>query len=169
MTSDRHELLGGLSSLLWRERQLLELLLFKLTEEQLVLRAGDDRWLARATREVELVVDQLQLAELGREVEVVGVCRELGLGDGLTLRTLVDVVEEPWSEIFTKHREAFLELTREITDTAAANRTLVQRAQAATRATLDWLDGRGEATGGYTATGRAAPTTTRATLHDWAV
>src|SRR5438045_4734995 len=37
--------LAELSSILWRERDMLELLLFKLEEEQLVLAAGRTRWL----------------------------------------------------------------------------------------------------------------------------
>ena len=37
--------LSDVSNILWRERQLLELLVFKLEEEQLVLAAGRSRWL----------------------------------------------------------------------------------------------------------------------------
>ena len=58
-----------LSAVLWRERQLLELLLFKLEEEQLVLSSGRTRWLGHATREVEQVLDQIRTAELGRSME----------------------------------------------------------------------------------------------------
>ena len=45
-----------LSALLWRERELLELLTFKLEEEQLLLTAGRTRWIEHATREVEQVL-----------------------------------------------------------------------------------------------------------------
>ena len=38
--------LSDVSNILWRERQLLELLLFKLEEEQLVLASGRARWLS---------------------------------------------------------------------------------------------------------------------------
>jgi len=41
-----------LSAQLWKERELLELLLFKLEEEQLLLIAGKSRWISHATREV---------------------------------------------------------------------------------------------------------------------
>ena len=51
--------LTDLSSVLWRSRELLELLLFKLEEEQLLLAANRSRWLAHATREVEVVLDRL--------------------------------------------------------------------------------------------------------------
>ena len=40
-----------LSLILWRERELLETMLYKLEVEQLVLSSGRTRWLAHATRE----------------------------------------------------------------------------------------------------------------------
>ena len=43
-----------LSQILWRERELLDSLLFKLEMEQLVLGSGRTRWLARAAKEVAL-------------------------------------------------------------------------------------------------------------------
>ena len=58
--------LSELSDVLWTERRLLELLLFKLEEEQLVLTSGRTRWLAHATREVETVLDQIRDAELAK-------------------------------------------------------------------------------------------------------
>ena len=58
--------LADLASILWREREMLELLLFKLEEEQLVLAGGRTRWLAHATREVEVVLEEI------RRTEVVG-------------------------------------------------------------------------------------------------
>ena len=56
--------LADLSSILWREREMLELLLFKLEEEQLVLAGNRTRWLAHATREVEMVLDQIRRTEV---------------------------------------------------------------------------------------------------------
>ncbi|HUX71839.1 MAG TPA: flagellar protein FlgN, partial [Cellulomonadaceae bacterium] len=38
-----------LSDVLWQERHLLELLLFKLEEEQMILTSGRTRWLGHAT------------------------------------------------------------------------------------------------------------------------
>ena len=43
---------NDLSAVLWRERELLELLTFKLEEEQLLLAAGRSRWISHASREV---------------------------------------------------------------------------------------------------------------------
>jgi len=48
------EQLNEVSNILWRERNLLELLAFKLDAERLLARAGRTRWLARADHEVEV-------------------------------------------------------------------------------------------------------------------
>src|SRR5688572_9487932 len=71
--------LRDVSAVLWKERHLLELPLFKLEEEQLLLAAGRNRWLPRATREVEMVLEELRHTELERAVEVERVSAELGL------------------------------------------------------------------------------------------
>jgi len=57
--------LTDLASVLWRSRELLEMLLFKLEEEQLLLAAGRSRWLSHATREVEVVLDQIRQKKEG--------------------------------------------------------------------------------------------------------
>jgi hypothetical protein len=56
-----------LSTRLWRERCVLELLRFKLAEEHLILASGHHSWLDRATAEVEQVVEMLELADTERE------------------------------------------------------------------------------------------------------
>ena len=85
--------LREVSAILWRERHLLELLLFKLDEEQLVLAAGRTRWLPRATREVEMVLEEIRQTELERAVEVSRVALELGLPAGAGLRQLADAAQ----------------------------------------------------------------------------
>ena len=52
--------LSEVSNILWRERQLLDLLVFKLEEEQLVLASGRTRWLSHATREVETILAEIK-------------------------------------------------------------------------------------------------------------
>ena len=51
--------LAEVSNILWQERNLLELLQFKLDEQQLLLAAGKSRWLPYATSELERVLDVL--------------------------------------------------------------------------------------------------------------
>jgi hypothetical protein len=107
--------LREVSAVLWRERHLLELLLFKLDEEQLVLAAGHTRWLPRATREMEMVVEEIRETELERAVEVSRVTNDLRLPAEAGLRQLADATQPPWQGILLEHRQAFLTLTDEIT------------------------------------------------------
>jgi len=128
--------LSELSDVLWTERRLLELLLFKLEEEQLVLTSGRTRWLAHATREVETVLDQIRDAELGRSVEADAVAIELGLEPGSTLQTLAQHAPAPWDDLLQAHRDAFVQLTTEIAQLADGNRELLALSHRATQETL---------------------------------
>jgi hypothetical protein len=159
--------LGDVSNMLWRERQLLELLIFKLEEEQLVLAAGRTRWLAHATREVESVLAEIKRIELERAVVVAAAATELGLSGAPSLRELGDVVADPWNTIFTEHRRALLELAQEIDGVASANRELLQRGQQAARealATIGEID-----IGAYDASGSAADKSMALRLIDEAI
>lgn len=133
--------LAQLSNLLWRERDMLELLLFKLEEEQLLLAAGKSQWIGRATHEVEVVLEAIGQAELVRASEVDAVSRELGLAPDTSLRELADRAPAPWGDILTEHREKFLEVTAAITALAEVNRELVTTGQRAAIAALRTLDG----------------------------
>jgi hypothetical protein len=137
--------LREVSAILWRERHLLELLLFKLDEEQLVLAAGRSRWLARATREVEMVLEEIRQTELERAVEVSRVAADLGLPAGASLRQLAEASPAPWNGMLMEHRQAFLTLTEEITTLVQSNRELLVRGQKAVRDVLASIgDGRVE-------------------------
>lgn len=128
--------LADLSSILWREREMLELLLFKLEEEQLVLAGGRTRWLAHATREVEMVLDQIRATEVLRAAAVESIAKELGIGPNPSLSDLADAVDAPWTDLLRQHRRAFLALTTEITGLAEANRDLLTAGQRAVHETM---------------------------------
>jgi flagellar biosynthesis/type III secretory pathway chaperone len=133
---NREMALSELSDVLWTERNLLELLLFKLEEEQLVLTSGRTRWLGHATREVETVLDQIRDAELGRSVESDAVALELGLAPGSGLAALAEHAPAPWDELLRAHRDAFVTLTTEIAQLADGNRELLAMSHRATQETL---------------------------------
>jgi hypothetical protein len=134
--------LHEVSAILWRERNLLELLLFKLEEEQLVLASGRSRWLAHATREVEAVLDRIKDAELARSMEVDAAAPQLLLRPGASLRELAESAPPPWGTMFEDHRQAFLELTEEIVAVANANKELLARGAQAVRDTLSTISDR---------------------------
>lgn len=152
--------LQEISNILWRERQLLELLLFKLEEEQLLLAAGRTRFLAHATREVEAVLDELKQAELVRAAAVDAVAAELGLPANPSLRELAAAAPAPWGSILGEHRDAFLAATQEITAVAEANRQLLGNGQQAVREAMRWVDVPDDTYG----PGRSAPAPARTAL-----
>jgi len=142
--------LREVSAILWRERHLLELLLFKLDEEQLVLAAGRTRWLPRATREVEMVLEEIRQTELERALEVSRVAVDLGLPASASLRQLAETAPEPWQGLLVEHRGAFLALTDEITALVQTNRELLVRGQKAVRDVLASIgDGKVEVGANY--------------------
>jgi hypothetical protein len=128
--------LNELSGVLWRERQLLELLLFKLEEEQLILTSGRTQWLGHATREVESVLEQVRAVELGRSVEAQNAAVALGLPEGSSLLALADRAPGPWNALLREHHEAFVDLTHQIRVLADANRELLSSSHRATQETL---------------------------------
>ena len=128
--------LNELSGVLWRERQLLELLLFKLEEEQLILTSGRTQWLGHATREVESVLDQIRGAELGRSIEADDAALEVGVPTGSSLRVLADAAPVPWDDLLMEHYAAFVSLTDQINALAQGNRDLLSTSHRATRETL---------------------------------
>ena len=156
-----------LSQILWRERELLETLLFKLEEEQLVLAAGRTRWLARAAREVENVLETIRETEILRAVAADEAAVDLGLGHNPSLRSLAESVDEPWHSLMLDHHETFTGLTHEIAALADANRELITTGYRSARETLLSF---GEGTEGYAADGSAvAVSDTRRPILDWSL
>src|SRR6476646_5015881 len=78
--------LSEVSNILWRERRLLDLLVFKLEEERFVLESGRMRWLTHATREVEKVLEEINRIELERAMAVAGAARDRRAAVGRHLR-----------------------------------------------------------------------------------
>ena len=132
----------NLSLVLWRERELLEQLLYKLEVEKFVLTSGNTRWLAMAAREVEGVLDCIRETELLRAVAADEAAAASGLSANPSLRALADAVGEPWHSILGDHRDAFVLYTREIMDLAVTNRELLSMGQIAARETLMGLSER---------------------------
>ena len=128
--------LNEFSGVLWRERQLLDLLLFKLEEEQLILTSGRTQWLGHATREVEAVLAQIREAELGRAIEADEACREVGVEPGSSLLTIAVHAPAPWRDVLAQHHEAFVELTEQINALAEGNRELLATSHRAAQETL---------------------------------
>jgi hypothetical protein len=155
-----------LSLILWRERELLETMLYKLEVEQLVLSSGRTRWLATAAREVEAVVEALRETELLRAVAADEAAAAAGLSAGPSLRALAEAVEEPWHSILMDHRQAFVTYTQEILEIASANRELLSVGQQAARETFLGLSDQPDS---YAEDGRAVVDSGRPRLLDQSI
>lgn len=114
-----------LSAVLWRERQLLQLLAFKLEEEQLVVCAARPHLLTPATAEVEQVLDQLRRCEADRARAVEDLARQVGLGGQPPLSELTVALDEPWSTLLEEHRAGLREEVERICSIAATTRRLL--------------------------------------------
>lgn len=156
-----------LSQILWRERELLDTLLFKLEQEQMVLASGRTRWLMRAAREVEQVLATIRETEILRSVAADQVANSIGLEYNPSLRVLAEAVDEPWRSILGDHHTAFVTVTHEISALADANRDLITAGYRSARETLMSLDSGAE---GYGADGSAVTVTdNRQRLLDWSL
>lgn len=141
-----------LSQVLWRERELLESLAYRLEVEQLVLASGRTTWLSRAANEVELVLETLREAELARAVAAHEAALSIGLTDTASLRALAEAVDEPWRTILMDHRDAFERVARDVEALSLRNRELLTAGLRSAREALLSLELVNE---GYAADGAA--------------
>ena len=125
-----------LSTMLWRERDALQLLLFKLVSEQLIVGSGQTRWLAQANEEIEFALEQLRGTEVLRAAETDALAEQLGLDAPATLAQLEAASDEPWATLYSEHRRALIELMAEIEQVTAENRRLLTAGARAVRETL---------------------------------
>lgn len=123
-----------LSLVLWRERELLGLLSFKLEVERLLLASGDARWLGHATREIEDVLATIRETEVLRAVLVDELAAERRLPPNPSLAALAAAAPDPWGSLLLEHRDAFVATARTNARLAKEIDDLVDRHDAATPA-----------------------------------
>jgi FlgN protein len=155
-----------LSLVLWRERELLETLLYKLEIEKLVLSTGSSRWLATAAREVEIVLEAVRETEVLRAVAADEAAASVGLESNPSLSALAEAVGEPWHSILSDHRNAFVTYAQDLVEIAATNRELLTAGQQAAREIFLGLSEQAE---GYSRGGGAVLSEPRRHLVDWSI
>jgi hypothetical protein len=128
---------ASLCTRLWLERELLEQLLFKLTEVQLVVGSGSTRWLNKADDEAQHALVALQDTEVARAVAVEDLIRRCGVGSDSTLRELIAIAPAPWDSLLTDHCEELRNLALSIDAAANENRRRLQRGLDTTREALE--------------------------------
>lgn len=129
--------LTELSSVLWRERDVMEVLWFKLEEERLLLEAGAWGWLGHSSREMETVVDELGDLELSRAVAVAAGAAELDLPPDVGLQRLAAAARPPWSAVLDGHFKALRRLADDVLALAEGNRPLLEEGAAEVRRQLE--------------------------------
>lgn len=143
-----------LSALLWKERELLELLHFKLEEEHLLLVSGKSQWIALATREIENILEKVHAAGLSRALEASQLASNWGLDAASPLSKIIEAAPPgPWNEILTAHLTALRDTTAEITRLRDTNEQFLRAAYRSTQETLATL---GEDTSLYGPSGGSA-------------
>lgn len=131
---------SDLSTELWRQRELLEQLLFKFEEERLLLVAGRSRWIPHATREVETVVTRMKSSSLMLSIAITEVATAWGLDADARLRDVVAAAPAgAWSEVLASHLKALTELTGEVKAIQADNGRLLRAALRSAQETLNLI------------------------------
>jgi FlgN protein len=128
---------AALTTILWSERELLEHLLFKLGEVQLIVTSGSTSWLSKADEEVQVALFAVSDTEVMRATEVEELTRRCGNGADVTLRELIAIAPSPWDALLADHCDALRGLALRIDAAANENRRRLQAGLDATRETLE--------------------------------
>jgi hypothetical protein len=117
--------LSQLNEVLWAERRLLDVLLYRLVSAKLVLAADEKRFIPLAMAEVERTLEKIRVAELQRSLVIGRLALAWGVPrEELSLVQLVDWAPEPARTLFEDHRTACMELTAEIEQVSRENKQL---------------------------------------------
>lgn len=167
-TTRADERLSQLSQTLWRQRARVEMLLYRLEVQQMVLASGRSRWIDQSARDVEDAIDDLRTEEILRAAHVAAVAPSLGVDADASLSTLADAAGEPWGQILRDHQATFLSLIGTIESVSRDNKDLLSRGLHDTR---DFVERVTDAPGldGYAHDGHATRSLAKPTLVDWDV
>ena len=148
-----------LSAALWAVRDRLERLAYCVEVQRALVETGRTTWVARSAQEVEVALEQLRGAELVRAVDTAPLASTLGLDPDASLSQIATVAPAPWDELLAEHRSALLEVTRDLTESAAASRDVLAVGAQAVEDVLMRLSGPAPAaTYGPTGARRSGPT-----------
>lgn len=134
--------LGELSQVLWRLRDLTSLLVYRLEVQQLVLLSGRSRWVNVSTEDVDDAIEAIRRQEANRVRIVEHLAPLLGTVGDASLRDLCEAVPSPWDIVLAEHQSEFLTLCAEAEEAARGNRELLHRGLTDVRQFLDSMRGR---------------------------
>lgn len=130
-----------LSLMLWRERELLESVAYRLEVKQMLLAGGRTKWLPTATRELEELLMLMRETEVLRAVAADEAALEVGLEPNPSLSLLAELSIEPWRSILLDHRDALVRITGEIAALSQTNNALITAGYRSARETLLAISG----------------------------
>lgn len=120
-----------LIALLNEQRRLLDDLLYRLVAARGVLASGEIRYVARASAEIETVIDEIYAAEARRASGIAEIAHRLGCPpQQITLRAIVAAAPEPYRGVLEHLHGEFLRLADDIERTIATNKTLAAKGAA---------------------------------------
>lgn len=149
--------LERLQTALEEELEALGAASFRLEVQQAVLTTGRQRWLSRATGELQRAVDALRQAEGTLRETLATAAVLLGLSAEATLREVAGAAPDPWNTVLIRHREDILAAVGNLSLLQKTNRMLLVQGLAATSSALATLGA--EQHPGYDATGALGPIT----------
>ncbi len=119
--------LTELGHVLWRQRDLILRLIYRLEVQQLVLASGRSQWIALATEDVDDAIDDVQRQEVGRAALVEDLSGPLGTAPDASLRDLIEAAPAPWDLVLAEHHTEFLRLANAAEEAARSNRDILQQ------------------------------------------
>lgn len=141
-TTDRSAaLLEELSRALWKQRELIDRLQYRLEVQQMVLVASRADRLPFALADVEAAMDEIRAVEHQRDLVVRECAALLGLAENATITQLREAAAEPWSTVLAEHQQALLAQVAATERTAAANREFAARGASELRGVLNEITG----------------------------
>lgn len=165
MTHVSTPVLQDLIDQLGRQRQLVEYLLFKLTEARLLLSSGQDvAFVPVALGEIEGVLDKMREEEKTRERLIRQLADEWGVEpERVSLGYLAEESPEPYGTAFGDHRDQFMTLVDQVEEVTKENRRLASLGLNRVQETISGLV---EDAATYSAEGRVRKFVARPMSHD---
>lgn len=125
---------------LGRQRQLVEYLLFKLLEAQLLLSSEQAAFVPIAMAEIESVLRRIRDEEDRRDELVALLAEDWGMPPHeLKLAYLTKHAPDPWRAAFAEHRQVFMSLVDEVEKVTRDNRRLASEGLGRVHAALSGL------------------------------
>jgi hypothetical protein len=125
--------LSDLTRVLWQQRRHLERLLYLVQVQELILGSGDDTLLQHAVNDVQHTVTTIGEIEAGRRELTAEIGISMGVDADASLEDLINRAPEPYEQILTEHRDAFLTLVSDITTVSLNGREQIRRGLNLTR------------------------------------